>query len=87
MALNKQQEKVAMCSYRQLHLTLREQEVMMHLKQEMSTANIADTLKISKKTVSNHKTRVMRKMGFRRNHELYQWLREEIFTVQDLLIN
>ncbi|WP_390903045.1 MULTISPECIES: response regulator transcription factor [Serratia] len=87
MEINKQQKKVGVCSCRQLHLTLREQEIMKHLKQEMSTSKIADTLKISQKTVSNHKVRVMRKMGFRRNHELYQWLREETVTVQNPLIN
>ena len=36
---------------------------------------IARMLDISVKTVSNHKMSVMRKMGFRRNAELYGWLR------------
>lgn len=56
-------------------LTLREQEIMRCMKWELGVTQIAHMLEISVKTVSNHKMSVMRKMGFRRNAELYGWLR------------
>ncbi|HID9895589.1 TPA: helix-turn-helix domain-containing protein [Serratia marcescens] len=56
-------------------LTLREQEIMRWMAREMGVRQIARLLDISVKTVSNHKMSVMRKMGFRRNAELYSWLR------------
>lgn len=56
-------------------LTLREQEIMRCMTREMGVTQIARMLDISVKTVSNHKMSVMRKMGFRRNAELYGWLR------------
>ncbi len=56
-------------------LTLREQEIMRCMKWELGVTQIAHMLDISVKTVSNHKMSVMRKMGFRRNAELYGWLR------------
>ncbi|WP_163500294.1 helix-turn-helix domain-containing protein, partial [Escherichia coli] len=52
-------------------LTLREQEIMRCMTREMGVTQIARMLDISVKTVSNHKMSVMRKMGFRRNAELY----------------
>lgn len=64
------------CACTQHALTLREKQVMMFLRQELSLSEIGSRLTISIKTVSNHKMSVMRKMGFRRNMELYRWLRQ-----------
>lgn len=50
----------------------------MHIKQGEKVPIIAQSLGIGVKTVSSHKTRVMRKMGFERNNELYSWLRNGI---------
>lgn len=56
-------------------LTPRENEILRLIFQEMTIKQIAKILAINIKTVSNHKMSVMRKMGFRRNAELYTWLR------------
>ncbi|BEM86523.1 response regulator transcription factor [Serratia sp. BFP-2025] len=65
----------ANCVCQHRDLTLREQEIMRCMTREMGVTQIARLLDISVKTVSNHKMSVMRKMGFRRNAELYGWLR------------
>lgn len=67
------------CACTQHALTLREKQVMIYLRQELSLAEIGSRLTISVKTVSNHKMSVMRKMGFRRNTELYRWLRHGLY--------
>jgi len=58
-----------------LKLTKREKEVMTCLTQEMPQKSLPQYLKISAKTVSAHKRTVMQKLGFKRNEELYHWLR------------
>lgn len=67
---------MGLCTCTHNALTLREKQVMIYLRQELSLAEIGSRLTISIKTVSNHKMSVMRKMGFRRNMELYRWLRQ-----------
>ncbi|VEA61134.1 Spore germination protein gerE [Serratia plymuthica] len=56
-------------------LTEREREVMSCMSREMGLKDLPRHLNISHKTVSSHKRSVMRKLGFRRNAELYHWLR------------
>lgn len=56
-------------------LTAREHQVMKYMKWEMSPINMSHYLKISPKTISGYKRSVMRKLGFVRNEELYNWLR------------
>ncbi|HGM5577378.1 TPA: LuxR C-terminal-related transcriptional regulator [Serratia marcescens] len=63
------------CICRSHHLTPRENQILRLIFQEMTIKQIAKILAINIKTVSNHKMSVMRKMGFRRNAELYTWLR------------
>lgn len=58
-----------------LSLTAREQEVMRYISWGMTQNSLPQYLNISQKTVSSHKCAVMRKLGFRRNAELYHWLR------------
>lgn len=58
-----------------LSLTEREQEVMRYMSWEMTPKSLPQHLNISHKTLSSHKRAVMRKLGFRRNAELYHWLR------------
>lgn len=58
-----------------LSLTEREQEVMRYMSRELTQKSLPQYLNISHKTVSSHKRAVMRKLGFRRNAELYHWLR------------
>lgn len=58
-----------------LSLTEREQEVMRYMSWELAPKSLPQYLNISHKTVSSHKRAVMRKLGFRRNAELYHWLR------------
>lgn len=57
-------------------LTNRERQVLMAIKHAMIPVQIARYLNLSVKTVSTHKLAAMRKLGFRRNAELYQWLRQ-----------
>lgn len=65
-----------LCSYcMSVVLTDREQEVMRYLSCEQAQKSLPKHLNISHKTVSAHKRSVMRKLGFRRNTELYHWLR------------
>ncbi|WP_199061562.1 helix-turn-helix transcriptional regulator [Serratia sp. ASV30] len=60
---------------RSLHLTPREREVLQGISWELTPEKIANKLSLSVKTVSTHKLTAMRKLGFRRNSELYDWLR------------
>ncbi|CAI1946165.1 MULTISPECIES: helix-turn-helix transcriptional regulator [Serratia] len=65
----------ALCSYcTSLALTEREREVMRCLSQTRPLKRLHLHLNISPKTISSHKRTVMRKLGFRRNIELYHWL-------------
>ncbi|EMH5178808.1 response regulator transcription factor [Serratia marcescens] len=56
-------------------ITRREQDVMRYLACELPQTTIARNLHLSVKTVSNHKQAAMRKLGFKRNVDLYHWLR------------
>ncbi|CAO95315.1 helix-turn-helix transcriptional regulator [Erwinia tasmaniensis] len=58
-----------------LKLTRSEVRVISCMAQEMSPVSLPQYLKISPKTISAHKRSVMRKLGFKRNEELYHWLR------------
>jgi DNA-binding CsgD family transcriptional regulator len=58
-----------------LALTAREREVMRCMSWAVAPKSLPRYLNISHKTVSGHKRAVMRKLGFRRNAELYHWLR------------
>ncbi|EPL9180887.1 response regulator transcription factor [Serratia marcescens] len=66
----------AWCERCSFHLTTREQEVLWAISEEMEPFKVAKRLKLSEKTVSSHKRAAMRKLGFRRNSELYHWLRK-----------
>lgn len=63
------------CTRCSVALTPREQEVLQAIAAELPSHQIARKLTIHLKTVSAHKTAAMRKLGFRRNSELYHWLR------------
>jgi two-component system response regulator NreC len=54
-------------------LTEREQEVLAHLADGASNAEIADTLSISPKTVARHRENIMRKLGLRSRTELVKY--------------
>jgi DNA-binding CsgD family transcriptional regulator len=56
-------------------LTKRELEVMYYLAREVPPKVIAHILQINVKTVSGHKQMAMKKLNFKRNVELYSWLR------------
>lgn len=62
-------------TYSCLKLTPREREVLQGISWELTPNKIANKLSLSVKTVSTHKLTAMRKLGFRRNSELYHWLR------------
>lgn len=64
----------SMCISSSSMLSPRQQDVVVCIKRGMALEEIARELNISIKTVSSHKTAIMRKMGFKRNHELYRWL-------------
>lgn len=59
-------------------LTVREREILLTLGRGLSPTQVARLLFISEKTISSHKRSAMRKLGFRRPHELYQWIRHEL---------
>ncbi|OKB68821.1 hypothetical protein BHU62_01880 [Serratia marcescens] len=61
-------------------LTPRQREVAKCIQKGMALAAVARTLGISTKTVSSHKTAIMRKMGLTRNSELYSWLRHGVIS-------
>jgi DNA-binding CsgD family transcriptional regulator len=52
----------------------REREILQHIAAELSPYQIAKKLNISIKTVSAHKGTAMRKLGFTRKNDLYNWL-------------
>lgn len=54
-----------------LHLTPRERDVLQGISQELTPEEIASKLSLNVKTVSTHKLTAMRKLGFKRNGELY----------------
>lgn len=55
-------------------LTLREHEVLCHLKQGKTHAGAANCLGIKVKTISSHKRAAMKKLNFRRTNELFHWM-------------
>lgn len=55
-------------------LTLREQEVLYHLKQGKTPADVASCMGIKEKTISSHKRAAMKKLNFRRTNELFHWM-------------
>jgi DNA-binding CsgD family transcriptional regulator len=59
-----------------LKLTARERDILQGISKELTPSQIANKLSLSVKTVSTHKLTAMRKLGFRRNNELYYWLRQ-----------
>lgn len=61
--------------YRLSVLTPREFQVLSAIEQGLQPDRIARRLGLSVKTVSTHKCNAMRKLGFSRNHQLYDWLR------------
>jgi len=54
-------------------LTPREQEIMILLAEGMSTRQVADKLFISPKTVENHRSSIMRKLGLHSTIELVRY--------------
>lgn len=56
-------------------LTPQERKTIRHMQCERSLTQIAHILNLSPKTVSHHKRAVMKKLGFKRNTELYSWMR------------
>lgn len=67
--------EIVTCPLRQ-DLSPREREVLYLMSWETSPNQLGRILKLSPKTVSAHKRGAMRKLGFRRSHELYSWLRQ-----------
>jgi DNA-binding CsgD family transcriptional regulator len=55
-------------------LTLREHEVLCHLKQGKTHAGAANCMGIKVKTISSHKRAAMKKLNFRRTNELFHWM-------------
>lgn len=55
-------------------LTLREREVLNHIKQGKTQVETANCMSLKVKTVSSHKRSAMRKLNFRRNNELFHWM-------------
>lgn len=55
-------------------LTYRESEVLRYLRQGRSPTDTARVMKLQVKTVSSHKRSAMRKLNFKRNHELFHWM-------------
>lgn len=55
------------------HLTAREMQIMLMLAHGESINNIAETLAISNKTVSTHKSRLMDKMMFATNADIVKY--------------
>lgn len=55
-------------------LTLRESEVLRYLRQGKSHEETANVMSLHVKTISSHKRSAMRKLNFKRNQELFQWL-------------
>lgn len=59
-----------------LKLTPRERDILQGIYRELTPCQIANILSLNVKTVSTHKLTAMRKLGFKRNSELYCWLRQ-----------
>lgn len=57
-------------------LTPRERDILQGICRELTPCQIANALSLNVKTVSTHKITAMRKLGFKRNSELYYWLRQ-----------
>ena len=55
-------------------ITRRECEVLRHIKQGMPQKDIAKIMCLKVKTISSHKRSAMRKLNFKRNHELFHWM-------------
>lgn len=55
-------------------ISAREREVLQYIAAEFTPYQIANRLRISIKTVSAHKGTAMRKLGFKRKNDLYNWL-------------
>jgi DNA-binding NarL/FixJ family response regulator len=51
-------------------LSARELEIFTHLAEGRSAAEIADKLSRSSKTINNHRTRILQKLGLRNSTEL-----------------
>ncbi|EIM8480861.1 helix-turn-helix transcriptional regulator [Serratia marcescens] len=66
----------ALCARCAMRLTPREQQVLDTIARGLSQNGVAEVLNVDPKTVSSHKRAAMRKLGFRRNNELYHWLRQ-----------
>ena len=62
-------------------LSNREHQVMLMLAEGKSVSDIADELCLSVKTISTYRTRVMSKMGMKKNAEL------TLYAVHNKLIN
>lgn len=56
-------------------LTVRERQILSYIQKAKGLSQVARVLSLSPKTVSSHKRKAMAKLGFRRNNELYSWLR------------
>lgn len=65
-------------------LTAREQEVMTLLAQGLPTTQVADKLFISPKTVENHRSNIMRKLGLHSTFELVRYAAKLGFIDIDL---
>lgn len=57
-----------------IRISAREREVLQYIAAELTPHQIAKKLNISIKTVSAHKGTAMRKLGFTRKNDLYNWL-------------
>ncbi|WP_422528794.1 response regulator transcription factor [Serratia fonticola] len=57
-----------------IKISARERQVLLCIAAELTPCQIAKKLAISPKTVSGHKKTVMRKLGFSRQNDLYNWL-------------
>lgn len=64
------------CPRCKLTLTHREYLVLSAIHRCMRLYQVAAFLNLSIKTVSRHKCNAMKKLGFHRNSELYNWLRQ-----------
>lgn len=67
------QAKCERCTRR---LTRLEFEVLRGMHDALETVQASQILNISPKSFSGHKRMAMRKLGFKSNQELYQWLRQ-----------
>ncbi|WP_063378825.1 response regulator [Pseudoalteromonas luteoviolacea] len=68
-------------SKRDFLLTTREQEIVTYISTGHTNREIADTLCISIKTVDNHRTKAMKKLGFNKAVELVKFACQEGLVV------